>query len=62
MENKCIKDLKRGELFKLRPNGRVYVRDEYNRSTRKYEYYDYDNANAWHEANGTKRVITDFEF
>lgn len=54
MECKCIKDLKRGELFKLRPNGRVYVRDEYNRSTRKYEYHDYDNANAWHEAKCTK--------
>lgn len=57
-----IKDLKVGDYFTLKPNGRVYVRDTYNRSTKKYEYYDFDDANRWHECKGNKKVLTDFEF
>lgn len=57
-----INKLKKGDFFKLTPNGRVYVRDEYNRMTRKYEYIDFDDANRWHECKGTKKVIIDFYF
>lgn len=35
-----IKSLKVGDLFKLIPNGRIYVRNTYNRDSKKYEYYD----------------------
>lgn len=59
---KTIKDLKVGDFFKLKPNGRVYVRSEYNRMTKKYEYYDFDDVNRWHEAKRDKSVITDFIF
>lgn len=62
MTTTTIKDLKVGDYFKLTPNGRVYVRDTYNRSTKKYEYYDYDDVNRFHECKGTKLVIIDFEF
>lgn len=62
MKTKTIKDLKVGEYFKLKPNGRVYVRDSYNRSTKRYEYYDFDDVCRWHEAKGNKPVITDFYF
>lgn len=62
MTTTTIKDLKVGDFFKLTENGRVYVRDSYNRSTKKYEYYDFDDINRWHECKGTKQVITDFEF
>lgn len=57
-----IKDLKIGEYFKLKENGRVYVRSTYNRSTKKYEYYDFDDINRWHECKCSKIVITDFVF
>ena len=57
-----IKQLKKGDYFKLRENGRVYVRGDYNRSIKKYEYYDYDDICNFHVCKGTKIVITDFEF
>ncbi len=56
-----IKDLKVRDYFKLKPNGRVYVRGSYNRSTKLYEYQDFDNINIWHECKGTKKVITDLD-
>lgn len=57
-----IKDLKVGDFFKLKPNGRVYVRQEYNRMTKRFGYCDFDDVNRWHEAKRDKPVITDFEF
>lgn len=57
-----LKELKKGDYFKLKPNGRVYVRSDYDRSTKKYEYYDFDDVNIWHQTKGSKEVITDFEF
>lgn len=62
MTTTTIKDLKVGDYFKLIPNGRVYVRDKYNRSSKKYEYYDFDDVNRWHECKVTKKVIIDFQF
>lgn len=62
MATTTIKDLKVGDYFKLKANGRVYVRDTYNRMTKKYEYYDFNDRNRWHECKGTKQVIIDFEF
>lgn len=56
-----LKQLKVGDLFKLKPNGRIYVRGTYNRDSRKFEYYDYDNIGRWHECKGDKEVITDFD-
>jgi len=55
-----IKDLKVGEYFKLKPNGRIYVRGEYNRSIMRYEYYDYDDVNNYHVTHGNRKVITEF--
>lgn len=62
MTTTTIKDLKVGDFFKLKENGRVYVRDSYNRSTKKYEYHEFDDINRFHECKGTKQVITDFVF
>ncbi len=57
-----LKELKKGDYFKLKSNGRVYVRYEYDRSTKKYDYCDFDDYGRWHQAKGNKEVITDFEF
>lgn len=59
MTTTTIKDLKVGDYFKLKAHGRVYVRDSYNRSTKKYEYYDFHAVNRFHECKGTTEVITD---
>ena len=61
MTTTTIKDLKVGDYFKLKENGRVYVRDSYNRSTKKYEYYDYHDVNRFHECKGSKQVLIDLD-
>jgi hypothetical protein len=59
---KELKDLKVGELFKLQPTGKVYVRGEYERSMKRYSYYDFDDVCREHFSKGNKRVIVNFEF
>lgn len=56
-----LKSVKVGDLFKLTPNGRIYVRNTYNCDSKKFEYYDYDNIGRYHEAKGTKKVIINFD-
>ena len=58
---KTIKQLKVGDFFKLHPNGKVYVRGEYERSLKRYSYY-FNDVNNEHFCRGDKSVITEFEF
>lgn len=51
---KTIKQLKVGDFFKLHPNGKVYVRGEYERSLKRYSYYDFNDVNNEHFAVGIK--------
>lgn len=37
-------------------------RDEYNRSSKKFEAYKYDNVNYWSEFKGSRLVYVDFVF
>lgn len=62
MKTMTIKDLRCGDFFKLKPTGKVYVRGEYNRSTKRFEYYDFNDVNNYHEAKRCKVVIPDSEF
>lgn len=55
-----IKDLKVGDLFKLKPSGKLYVRSSFCRDIKRYSYYDYDDVNNEHFAKADKLVITDF--
>ena len=59
---KTIKQLKVGDFFRLHPNGKVYVRGEYERSLKRYSYYDFNDVNNEHFAVGNKSVIVEFEF
>ena len=54
-----INKLMVGDIFQLRRDGRLYVRESYNRSTRKYEYTDYDDENLFHECSGSLKVLVD---
>lgn len=56
-----IKQLKVGDYFKLKPNGRVYVRGKYERISKRYSYCDYNDVNAEHFAKGDREVITELE-
>lgn len=74
METKQIKDLKKGEIFRLvkrKSNGaasscgvstKVYVRGYYERSERKYYAHDYFDVCDFRAFNPTQEVTIDFEF
>ena len=70
METKQLKDLKRGEFFRVvkRSTGRcavstkVYVKDEYDRSEKKYYAHDYFDVCAFRAFKPTQEVTTEFEF
>ena len=58
-----ISELKKGDFFKLSENGCVYVRDSYDRSSKKYECYKYDDINAFRYLKGnkdTKKNVDDY--
>ncbi|MDD7068544.1 MAG: hypothetical protein SPH22_09485 [Prevotella sp.] len=57
-----IRQVKLGEFFKFVPSGRVFVSGEYDRSSRTFAYYPFDDVNNEHFARGERQVITDFEF
>ena len=58
-----IKDLKHGEFFKLKEDSkRVYIRDEYDRSEKKYCCVAFDDVNAWRMFKGDKKVFAGFTF
>lgn len=59
---KKLSDVKKGEFFRLTENGPVWVRDEYDRSERKYLVYMFSNVNHWNYFKGERKVFVDFEF
>ena len=68
---KQIKDLKRGDFFlvvKYKKTGgdclstRVYVRDEYDRTEKKYYAHEYYDVCSFRAFKPTQEVIVDFEF
>jgi len=62
-----LKDLKKGEWFTLKPYpepkpSQVYIRDEYDRSERKYLVTKWDNISYSRMLSGTTPVYTNFVF
>lgn len=68
MRKVMLKDLKKGDFFTLKDYGefpeesRVYVRDEYDRSEKKYGYSRFSDWNHYGLKKGTTIVYTDFTF
>lgn len=56
-----LKKLPVGEFFRLRDNDNasLWIRDEYNRSTRKFAAYKADNVNCWSEFSGSRVVYVE---
>lgn len=62
---KKIKELKKGEYFTIRPieepqGYQVWVRDQYDRSERRYLCHNYEDNNRWRYYQGDKEVFVDF--
>ena len=58
-----LKDVKRGEYIRLKPDSKkTYVRDHYDRSTKKYAIYDFNDVNRERFLKGTTEVHVDFTF
>lgn len=64
METKAIKDLPRGEYFRLQDSdtASVWVRGEYIRQEKKYSTHRFDDVNHERLRPGTKQVYVDFTF
>ena len=62
-----VRDLKIGEYFILKPisepkESQVYVRGEYDKAERKYEYRKFSDISASRLLSGNTPVYTDFTF
>lgn len=62
-----LKDIKPGEYFTFKPveepsEKLVYVRDGYNRSTKKFGYHKWSDIGHENEKKGTTKVYTGFTF
>ncbi|MCM1302187.1 MAG: hypothetical protein NC250_09280 [Alistipes senegalensis] len=64
METKPIRQLKKGEFFRLSTGetSPVWVRGEYIRETKKYSTYKYDDVNHERLLAGNHKVVVDFIF
>lgn len=53
-----IEKLKKGDTFSFEKDGKLFVRDDYNRETKKYDYYSYDDiAKFGSKIKGTKVYV-----
>lgn len=62
-----LKDLKNGDYFTLKPiaypkENQVFVKDEYDRRSKRYLCYRYSDVCDYRELKGDKEVFTDFIF
>lgn len=62
-----LKDLKKGQFFTKKPienptEKQVWVRGPYDKSTKKYDCYRFDDVNTYSEIPGNKEVFVDFIF
>jgi hypothetical protein len=58
-----IEKVKKGDYFKLKPESNiVYVRGDYNRFTKRYEAYKFEDINSFREFKKGKEVIIGFTF
>ncbi len=58
-----MKELKKGEFFKLKETSKqVYVKDYYDRSSKKYVAYNFNDICHFIEVPANREVFTDFIF
>ncbi len=57
-----IESLKKGDIFRIAKAKRVLVYDGYNRSTKKYSAYAYDDINHFVEKKKGTKIEVGFDF
>jgi hypothetical protein len=58
-----LKSLPKGELFKRKMTSRkVYVKGDYDRGSKTYSVYDYENINSEMFAKGSLKVYAGFTY
>lgn len=62
-----VKDLKKGDYFTLKPvaepkESQVYVKGEYDKSTKTYSCYKFSDINSERFLKGNKEIFTDMIF
>lgn len=62
-----LKEVKKGDFFTLKDikypkENQVYVKSDYDRSTKKYICYAFNDINKFRSIKGDKEVFTDFTF
>lgn len=67
MEKKTLKEIKKGEMFTLKPieepkASQVYIKDDYDRTDKKWACYKWSDINAYRYLKGSTPVYTDFTF
>jgi len=57
-----IEKVKKGDCFRFPGKKTVYIHDGYNRSTRKYSYFKFEDVNEFREKKKGTLVEIDFDF
>ena len=57
-----IEAVKKGDFFRFPGKKSIYVRGEYNRSLKKYEYYKFEDINAFNQKKKGTLVEINFYF
>lgn len=64
MKQTELRNVKHGDFFRLSNSetAPVWVRGDYNRASKKFEAYKYNDVNYWNEFRGSRIAWVDFEF
>ena len=62
MKTVPLRAVKKGEFFKLKPYGKVFVRDDYDHPSKRFIAYPYEDIFAFKWINPNKLVFVDFTF
>ena len=54
-----LREVKRGDLFQLKPDGPIWVRGDYDRASKTYECYKWEDVNHYSYMKGSRKVWTD---
>ncbi|MBN9482192.1 MAG: hypothetical protein BGO70_16590 [Bacteroidetes bacterium 43-93] len=62
MQTSVIEALKKGSFFKMPGKKPVYIKDDYNRTLKKYSAYKFDDVNAYRHLKKGTIVEIGFDF
>lgn len=58
-DHATMRDLKKGDLFRFSETGKLYIRDDYDRSEKMYWYFPFDDVNGGHYAKPNRKIIVE---